>query len=74
MGERKLVKERTTRAYTGTRPSEKQWEKVETGMDDFAAAARRRALARRAESEAKKGYARGGRVSCRGSFGKRKRG
>lgn len=36
MGERRLVSEKTTRAYSGDKPSEAQWQEIEVEGDAFA--------------------------------------
>jgi hypothetical protein len=49
MGERKLVKETTTRAYAGNKPPVKDFEDMEKEMDAFAKTARARAVERTLE-------------------------
>ena len=51
MGERKLVKETTTRAYTGEKPSVEDFKEMEKEMDTYA----RNALAKAKASEGRRG-------------------
>ena len=49
MGERKLVKETTTRAYAGEKPPVGRFEEMEKEMDAYAQTARARAVERMSE-------------------------
>ena len=49
MGERKLVKETTTHAYTGPKPTVEQFKKGDEEMLDYAQKARARAVERMRE-------------------------
>ena len=49
MGERKLVKETTTRAFTGEKPPVERFKEMEKEMDTYAQTARARAVERMRE-------------------------